>query len=127
MSISPSILMLIGVWLFKKAIFLQGILTKDSNLSFLQLKKTTHLSEALLNMFVCCAPSVQPPQGLHIASVMKQCSGYVTCCNSYESILYPPFNIPYITIKDVLKEPRIWHKRDQCRYVVRGKTYLHCL
>jgi hypothetical protein len=48
---------------------------------------------------------MQPPQGLHIASVMKRCSGYVTCCSSYESILYPPFIISYITIKDVLKEP----------------------
>jgi hypothetical protein len=25
---------------------------------------------------VCCAPSMQPPQRVHIASVMKQCSGY---------------------------------------------------
>jgi hypothetical protein len=25
---------------------------------------------------VCCAPSMQPPQRMHIASVMKQCSGY---------------------------------------------------
>ena len=24
----------------------------------------------------CCAPSMQPPQRMHIASVMKQCSGY---------------------------------------------------
>jgi hypothetical protein len=27
---------------------------------------------------VCCAPSMQPPQRMHIASVMKQCSGYET-------------------------------------------------
>ncbi len=25
---------------------------------------------------VCCAPSMKPPQRMHIASVMKQCSGY---------------------------------------------------
>ncbi len=25
---------------------------------------------------VCCAPSMQPPQRMHIASIMKQCSGY---------------------------------------------------
>jgi hypothetical protein len=62
---------------------------------------------------------MQPPQGLHIASVMKRCSGYVTCCSSYESFLYPPFNIPYKTIEDVLKEPRIWHKRDKYTYVMR--------
>ncbi len=42
---------------------------------------------------VCCAPSMHPPQGLHIDSVLKRCSGYVTCCSSYESILYPPFYI----------------------------------
>ncbi len=27
-------------------------------------------------LIVCCAPSMQPPQRVHIASVMKQCSGY---------------------------------------------------
>jgi hypothetical protein len=27
---------------------------------------------------VCCAPSMQPPQRLHIASVMMRCSGYLT-------------------------------------------------
>jgi hypothetical protein len=46
-----------------------------------------------LGKLVCCAPSMQPPQRIHIASVMKQCSSYVTCCSSYGSTLHPPFNI----------------------------------
>ncbi len=32
--------------------------------------------ELPLAMCVCCAPSMQPPQRMHIVSVMKQCSGY---------------------------------------------------
>jgi hypothetical protein len=50
--------------------------------------------DVLCRESVCCAPSMQPPQRMHIASVMKRCSGYVTCCYSYESTLHPPFNIP---------------------------------
>jgi hypothetical protein len=51
-------------------------------------------ADFLIERAVCCAPSMQPPQRLHIASVMKRCSGYVTCCSSYESTLYPTLNIP---------------------------------
>jgi hypothetical protein len=32
--------------------------------------------EKLDYLYVCCAPSMQPPQRMHIASVMKKCSGY---------------------------------------------------
>ncbi len=45
-----------------------------------------------------------------------------TCCNSYESTLYPPFNAPTITIKMYIKEPRFRHKRDQYVDVMRSLT-----
>ncbi len=34
------------------------------------------MSNELIDTFVKRAPSMQPPQRVHIASVMKQCSGY---------------------------------------------------
>jgi hypothetical protein len=61
----------------------QGTPTPPKNLlptrqqEFWGAKGSTNTSQAICaEITVCCAPSMQPPQRMHIASVKKQCSGY---------------------------------------------------
>ncbi len=65
---------------------------------------------------------MQPPQRMHIAPVMKQCSGYEVAVIVMNPLQALPLTSHLISIKMYNKEPRFRHKRDQYVDVIGGLT-----
>ncbi len=101
---------------------------KRSTVSF---RQTFHSFPAFASIYVkllipvCCAPSLQPPQRMQIASVMKLCSGYELAV-VVMNLLYTLPLTSHHNNKMYIKEPRLRHKRDQYVDVMRSLTQTYC-